>query len=38
MEGVCPHQTTSSIMLKIALVKIQLWIFVTIATIYAQNL
>jgi hypothetical protein len=37
-EGVYPHQTSSSIMLKIALVRIQLWIYVAVATIFAQNL
>jgi hypothetical protein len=38
MEGVYPHQTSYSIMLKIALVRIQLWIYVTIVTISTQNL
>jgi hypothetical protein len=38
MEGVYSQQTSSSIMLKIALVRIQLWIYVTVATISAQNL
>jgi len=38
MEGVYPHQTSFNIMSKITLVRIQLWIYVTVPTIFAQIL
>ncbi len=38
MEGLYPHQTSFSVMLKIALVGIQLWIYVATTIAFAYNL
>jgi hypothetical protein len=37
MKILYPHETSFNVMLKIALVGIQFWIFVVVAIAFAQN-